>query len=31
MIDEKEVGLNMQFLNNRVGIDAAYYNNAHDG
>ena len=25
-IDEKEVGLNLQFLDNRLGIDAAYYN-----
>lgn len=24
-IDEKEVGLNMEFLNNRVGFDVAYY------
>ena len=26
MIDEKEVGLNMQFLNNRLGFDVALYN-----
>jgi TonB-linked SusC/RagA family outer membrane protein len=25
-IDEKEFGLNMQFLNNRLGFDFAYYN-----
>jgi TonB-linked SusC/RagA family outer membrane protein len=25
-IDEKEIGLNLQFLDNRLGIDAAYYN-----